>query len=88
MNKTQSGPNMLHLHLVVIPLRNIHKVVHWVINNQLVTFNCYFPGYCVHDVSAFDRSKPLHGRSNGGVLIIYHGTFGAKTKFIPTPSKR
>ena len=30
---------------------------HWLNNNQLATFNCYFPGYCVHGISALDSSK-------------------------------
>ena len=61
---------------------------HWLNNNQLATFNCYFPGYCVHGISALDSSKMLIGRPNGGVLIIYPDTFGAKAKFISTTSKR
>ena len=51
---------------------------HWLNNNQLATFNCYFPGYCVHGVSAMDSSKILLGRPNGGVLIIYPDTFWQK----------
>ena len=35
-----------------------------------------------------DISKLLHGRPNGGVLIICSATFRAKAKFIPTTSKR
>ena len=31
-------------------------------NNQLATFNCYFPGYCVHGISALDSKKMLIGR--------------------------
>ena len=61
---------------------------HWINNNQLATFNCYFPGYCVHGISALDNSKMLIGCPNGGVLIIYPDTFGAKAKFISTTSKR
>ena len=30
---------------------------HWYNKNQLTTFNCNFPGYCVHMVSAMDSSK-------------------------------
>ena len=55
---------------------------HWLNNNQLATFNCYFPGFCVHGVSSLDSSKILLGRPNGGVFIIYPDTFGAKAKFI------
>ena len=61
---------------------------HWLNNNKLATFNCYCQGYCVHEVSALDSPKLLIGRSNGGVLIIYPDTFGAKAKFIPTTPKR
>ena len=41
---------------------------HWLNNNELVTFNCYFPGYCVHGISALDGSKFLIRRPNVGVL--------------------
>ena len=51
---------------------------HWLNNNQLATFNCYFTGYCVHGVSALDSSKILLGRPNDGVLITYPDTFGTK----------
>ena len=54
---------------------------HWLNNNQLATYICYFPGFCVHGVSALDISKSLLGRPNGGVLIIYPDTFGTKAKF-------
>ena len=51
---------------------------HWLNNNQLATFKCYFPGVCVHGVSALDSSKILLGRPNGGVLFIYPDIFGQK----------
>ena len=39
-------------------------------------------------ISALDSTNILIGRPNGGVLIIYPDTFGAKAKFISTTSKR
>ena len=83
------GSNASKIHYVTDLLR-IYDILllqeHWLNNNQLATFNCYFPGYCVHVVYALDSSKHLIGRPNGGLLIIYPGTFGAKCKFIPTPN--
>ena len=54
----------------------------------MAIFNCYFPGFCVHGISALASSKILVGRPNGGVLIIYPDTLEAKAKFISTTSKR